>query len=233
MPENGLKKDQEPVSDGFFEQGEKGQIPQNDDIDIESLKKRPPKVRNPFLMLLIIAGSFYLMWDMRAEISYYFRSPVPVDMGKADELNPATLKNNSYVVIKGIPDPRKAQVEDMTFGIYSTYYLYYGFMGSNMILVREKFKEIDAIKKGPSEYYDSAPKIGRLISFTKFSNREELKGMRTYFKDHFRREFPDDAWLLLDGEKPWTKIQYPLIYLLLAGFVVINLRQFYIRFFKK
>jgi hypothetical protein len=215
----------------FYRQGETGEIADDREM-AEAIKKRPPSRRNPLLMILVVAFSVYLMWDMRNDMYYYLKWPEPVFLGRAEDPVTANFKEGAYAVIRGVPDPRKAQIQATTLGIYSTYYLYFAYVGNKNILVRDKISELEQLQR-KRDVYDSSPKTGRLHSFEAFPGRMELEQVRQYFRDKFGREFPEDSWILIAGETPWKSVQYPIAYLLLVGFIVYNCHQLYRRFFEK
>jgi hypothetical protein len=213
----------------FFSQGEKGHI--SDDKELaDSIKKRPPSKRNPIVMAFVTVFSLYLMWDLRADFLYFFHRPTPRDLGNVVDLARKDLRNDSYVVVRGIPDPRKAQIELTNMGIMSTFYLYFPYLGNTNLLAREKIREVDRLAQDPNAEYNTAPRVGRLYSFAKFPRQPELAGVRKYFKEKFDREFNENSFVLVVGEKPWSDIHYPILYLVLAAFAVWNGRQLYRRY---
>jgi hypothetical protein len=221
------------LHDDFFEKGDKGQV--SDDLEMaQKIKRRPVSRRNPVISVLVIVLSLYLMWDMRSGMIFFLKWPEPAAIGKAEDPIAANLKkDNSYVAIRGIPDPRKAQIQVTTFGVYSTYNIFFAYMGSEKFLVREKITELEAIQKN-IEDYDSMPRVGRLFSFKAFPDQAELRQVRKYFKEHFNREFNEDsAWVILAGERPWKSMQYPLIYLVLVSFIGYNGWSLYRRYREK
>ncbi|MBI5529006.1 MAG: hypothetical protein HY897_21975 [Deltaproteobacteria bacterium] len=213
----------------FFSQGDKGHI--SDDAELaDSIKKRPPSRRNPIVMAFVALFSLYLMWDMRADFLYFFRWPTPRELGSVEDLSRKEMRDNLYVVVRGIPDPRKAQIELTNMGIMSSFYLYFPYLGNTNLIAREKIREVDRLAQAPNADYNTAPRVGRLYSFAKFPRKAELDGVRKYFKEKFDRQFGDDSFVLVIGEKPWSDIHYPLLYLVLAAFVSWNGWQLYRRF---
>ena len=219
-----------PPGDGhheeFFRQGERGEA--LDDAEMAAaVRRRPPSTRNSLLMLAAVIVSIWFVWDIRSQLVYFFQSPEPINLGFAERLDRSRLKDGAFVTISGIPDPRKAQVDTTSFGILSKVQIWFAWMGSNDLLGREEFRELDMLRKiaDSNHEYDSSPRSGRLYRFSSFPQTSELQEIRKYFKAHFDREFPADSWLLVVGESPRYSWQYPLLALLLLAFSCYNCVQ--------
>jgi len=221
--------------DDFFSQGEEGRIIDDSEM-AASIKKRPPSRRSTVLMIAVIMLSVYFIWDIRSPLIYFFRSYTPVELGSADSPDMSRFINGQYSKISGIPDPRKAQIESLQFGVYTTHQVYFAYLGNERILCRETISDMDLLKKnvpGRESEYDSAPRTGRLFSFKDYPLKSELEVITKYLKDKFGREYPADSWVLMVGDRPWSKQQYPLALLLLLGLISLNVWQLYRRYVRK
>ena len=215
----------------FFADGYKGRIFDDKEL-VDGFKKRPKSRRNPIVMAAVALMSLYLMWDMRADLVFFLGSPSPRILGTAEELVAANLKSNTYVILRGYPDPRKAQIELTNFGVMSKSYLYFMYLGNTSIIAREEIRELDKMTASKDEY-DTKPRAGRLYAFTDFPHKAELGRVRDYFRSRFERGFGESSWVLIIGEKPWSDIHIPLLYLVLIGFVAFNGWQLYRRYFER
>jgi hypothetical protein len=65
-----------------------------------------PQRRNPVVALSVLAVGGFLLWHLRADISYAFQPRVPEDLG--DARNVKTLVDNRYVTMSGQPDRRNS-----------------------------------------------------------------------------------------------------------------------------
>ena len=215
----------------FFSAGDKGHL--FDDKEMaEAIKKRPKSRRSTVVMVAVIAMALWVLWSMRPDIVYFFRSPEPRILGSVEEIREANLKSNTYVVLRGVPDPRKAQIELTNFGVLTTAYLYYPYLGNTSIIAREQIRELD-LMQGPKDEYDATPRAGRLWSFQEFPRQSELKRVLDYYHERFDRSFDRNSWVLIAGEKPWSSFHVPFFCLVLLGFVAYNCWQLYRRFFER
>jgi hypothetical protein len=90
--------------------GEKdGDVGKKDgDVDeFAGIEAAPPR-RSPVVALAVLALGGFLLWHLRADMSYAFVSRTPEDLGEARNIGPQGLADNRYVTIQGQPDRRNA-----------------------------------------------------------------------------------------------------------------------------
>src|SRR5262245_57771973 len=76
------------------------------DDDFAGIPDQAPR-RSPVLAAVVIALAGAVLWHLRADLVYAFRSRTPVALGDARKLTGA-LADNTYVELSGQPDRRNS-----------------------------------------------------------------------------------------------------------------------------
>lgn len=82
------------------------ETPPDDADDFQSVPDPAPR-RSPILGAVVIVLAGALLWHLRADLQYSFRSRTPVQLGDARKLT-GTLEDNTFVELSGQPDRRNA-----------------------------------------------------------------------------------------------------------------------------
>jgi len=80
-----------------------------DETSLEPHRRRPP-----ILSIVVAAGSLYLLWALREETVYFFRSRTPRDLQARDAA--ALTMHNAFVRVQGVPDRQRTVILDGRWG---------------------------------------------------------------------------------------------------------------------
>ncbi len=160
----------------------------NEEIDPELLALADPKhdtVLKPFLMITVILMGFWVINDWREELSYFFQSSVPVDLGDSMEMSSTKvdIPHNAFVSTTGIPT-RRSNAER---------YRYFSLVGSKIFVeqkrddyIEDPFeREVNGNKGDVDRVYFRGK--GRLLHFSKLGGR--YNGLRDYYRSRYRTGF--------------------------------------------
>lgn len=200
-----------------------------DEFEIKENKEK--KRRRPLLIsLIMIVLSVGLMYYYIEDILFFFSRPEPIMLGDADKVNPERLIHNSYVSVSGIPDPRMLRGDSYVYFFFTKTYNYYVFMGNTTILVKEP---VELNKSRREEGLDTGPRTGRFLKFNKYPNQRELGQARDFFVKRLGRHFDEKGGVLVVGERPYGDFFTLVIYIILIGVLIYNIRDIYLRFTRK
>lgn len=190
---------------------------EDDPVQTESLEdgvarygRRPYGWRSATLILLVIAVSGWLLYSMRADLTYFLAEPEPVSLGDFDGYDLSKAEHNLFVEIEGLPHHLQAQYRQL-----GRRYVIYPLLGTR-VFVRERLQERDDIEGRHPTFSGE----GRLLDI-----REEgtYANVRAFFQNKGRYRFDEPAWLLLVDVRPRGVWWVPVAYALLLGVLVLNL----------
>lgn len=145
----------------------------DDEIDPELLRlPRPPRRRrHPLISVVVIAMSIYLLHFGWVDVSYFFESNTPRDLGEVSELiGKAQPPTNTYVTLRGAPDRKHALLLQGRVSGYESFFRLRE--GRNLFYVQQH-------RAGrASQRTISAEHAGRLVSFGSLPYRDAV---RQYF----------------------------------------------------
>lgn len=78
------------------------------DEELATLSPRTPARRSPVTALVVIGLAVVVGWRLRHDIVFGLRGRTPVVLGEARTIDPAALRDNTYVTASGLPDRRNA-----------------------------------------------------------------------------------------------------------------------------
>ncbi|MCX7959759.1 MAG: hypothetical protein N3B13_12005, partial [Deltaproteobacteria bacterium] len=180
-----------------------------------------------YISVVMIVLSVGLMYYYIEDILFFFTRPEPVMLGDADKLLVSKLRHNTYVSVSGIPDPRMLRGDSYVYFFFTKKYNYYVFMGDRHILVKEP---VEMNRSRRDEGLDTGPRTGRFIRFDKYFNQRELAQAREFFTKRLGRHFDEQGGVLVVGERPYNDFVTFIVYLILSGVLVFNIRDIYKRF---
>lgn len=105
--------------DEFFDQDDDDVgAPEQDDFDPELLKiPKPKRRRHPFISIIVICFSLYLMYFMRTDILFFLQPGTPVNVGHVSKaLEQGSLQANTHVSLEGVPDRKRTGRLEVGFG---------------------------------------------------------------------------------------------------------------------
>jgi hypothetical protein len=187
------------------------------------------RVVQPHRVLLTLAVVFalgWLAWPALDEVAYHFSEPAALDLGDVTLLGQQALPAERYVRVTGVLGNKAALVS----GAFRPGSYRRGPVQLRQLLGSHIFAEFDQGELG--ERYTSFKRVtleGRLVDFGPHS---ELAPARQYFLDRFGMVLPDDARVLIVGERPGQLWGYALLLALCAllslvsvGFLVKSMRE--------
>jgi hypothetical protein len=199
------------------------------DPELSSLPTPPKKRRrNPWIMLLVILiGCFMLYW-LRTDLAYFFRSETPLELGDVTDIDLAKVESNSYVHISGIPNPTK--VVKFTKRLSKGFFRLFPLVGTTDVFVQLHVREDSAEEKAKKEKKktDELPGefTGRAIRFADLEKTgiasSSYKNIRDFFFEKFYMTVPEGSMLIMDGDNPKSYWVYPLLAAFICLFVVLN-----------
>jgi len=210
---------------------------QDVDPDLSSLPAKPKKRgRNPWIMLLVILiGAFMLYW-LRTDLVYFFKSETPMELGDVTELDLAKVESNSYVHVSGIPNPTK--VVKFSKRLNKGFFRLFPLVGTTDVFVQIHVLEDDdgGGEKKDKKKTDELPGefTGRAIRFADLEKTgiasSSYKNIRDFFFEKFYMTVPESAMLIMDGGNPRSYWMYPLLAAFISFFMVLN-TAFFIQYF--
>ncbi|MBW2263823.1 MAG: hypothetical protein JRG91_17820, partial [Deltaproteobacteria bacterium] len=190
----------------------------------------PPRrrTRNPWLMSIVVVLSILILWWFRFEVTYFFSSSEPENLGSAVDLDPADLSSNAYVTVEAWPNPTRAVKFQRRFR--KAVYRVVPAVGQKRLFLQTE-RKLEGDGEGEEEPSSDVSQLegrytGRLISFgdleSTFLTRSGYKSVRLFFREKLFVEITDDCFLLIDGVTPRSYWGYLLLALIVAGFGLAN-----------
>jgi hypothetical protein len=136
----------------------------------------------------------YYVWGLHETILYHFKNEPLVEIGRADERDPATFPHDRLVRLSGITEARAAQVKWIRGLTWQQYYRYYHLLGTPV------FIEVPAEEaKGTIEAFEEVKLEGRLIDLT---HAHEYDRLLSFLEERLFMRIPDHAFMLQVGVRP-------------------------------
>lgn len=186
------------------------------DADLVALPapSRTRTVSGMALMVTVMLLTVGLMIRFAGDFQYFwFASAAPRDLGRADRVSVGTLEANEYVTLEGMPMASRAVrfrrlAREGTFRIYPV-------AGQPKIFI-ERFTP-DGRTTAREEH---GAYSGRMIRFSQAGG--SYRSVRGYLEQQLGSPVGDDAWLLVDGEKPGDRYWTAALYAVLISFFLFN-----------
>lgn len=166
------------------------------------------------LMVTVMLLSVGLMFRFGGDFRYFWlASRAPTDLGRADRVSVGDLEDDTYVTLEAMPLASQAVrfrrlAREGMFRIYPL-------AGQPKIFV-ERFTP-DTSRTAREEH---GTYTGRLIRFAEAGG--SYRSVRGYLEQQLGAPVGDDAWLLVDGERPGDRYWIAALYAVLAVFFVFN-----------
>jgi len=168
----------------------------------------PPKrrsallARNPAIAVLALAVASWLLFDLWPEVSYFFSSTEPIDLGGPGAYQLERARENRLVQVRGELEKAVAATEARTGGARTIGIL----AGTNLV--------VDRPGRGGPPLFE-----GRLLPS---AARDEYAAAVKIMRE--KGAMPGDRWLVLrDGDRPRHRWLPVLGAALLVALVVLNL----------
>lgn len=180
-----------------------------------------------FLTGVVVFALAWLMWPIRDEVAYHFSSAEMVNLGDVTSLDPnKPLPLDVPVRATGVLGNKAAVIS----GAFRPGSYRRGPVQIRQLLGSPIFLEFDQDEHG--EIYTAFTNVTVEGRLSDFGPDTELQPARKYFWERFGMALPDNARVLVVGEKPGGMWRYPLLVLLaalLAGtsvtFALLGLRR--------
>lgn len=180
--------------------------PAVDDVDLSEFKPRSTGSTGMVLAFsaLLLAG--FLLYDLRADLAYWFGPGQSVDLGSTGAYHPDRAANNVLAQVQGLPGPVASR-----FKRYGESYEIIAVRGTPFI-VRRSYDGPEQAKPDPSPM----TAVGRLLRDDSIPEYEQAfqnlvqKGEAAPANDHL--------WVLLDGARPRAGLGTPAA---IAGILAI------------
>ena len=166
------------------------------------------------LMATVMLLSVALMALYRGDVVYFFSQPVAQELGEADQLRAGDLEPDQYVTIRGMPLAGRA-IRFRRFA-HAGLFRIYPIAGQPKIFVERFTPEGTA----PGRAALHGEYTGRILRFSQAGSG--YQSVRHYLEQQMGTPVPDDAWLLIDGEKPRDRYWTLAIYAMLGWFFAFN-----------
>jgi len=195
-------------------------VEDDDELDPAAFK---PRSRGGMGLTLTFTGltlATFLLWDMRADVAYWFASGQPLDLGAPNGYRLERAADGMLATVQGLPGPVASR-----FRRYGQSYEIVALKGSPFLVRRAIAGEELGTGKP-----DQAPltATGRLLRDTSIPEYQQAfqnmvqKGEAVPANEHL--------WVLLDGERPHTGWRTPAALLGLVavlGFNVVAITRFF------
>lgn len=180
-----------------------------------------------FLTFAVCFALGWVVWPTRDELAYHFSGQQPLQLGDVASLDPKEpLPTDRYAIATGVLGNKAASIS----GAFRPGSYRRGPVQLRQLLGSHIFVEFD--QEALVDNFRPFSRVtveGRLVSFGPDS---ELAPVRKYFWERFGMTLPDDARILIKGEKPGDMWRYPALFgacLLLAlaslGFLLNSMRS--------
>jgi hypothetical protein len=192
-----------------------------DDADSDLLAlPSPPSGRRAatrVLMAAVIVAAFGVAFSLRADVGYFFASASAVDLGRASELDPATLRSNTFVRVRGTP--MASATVRYRYLVSGEAYAMFPLAGQRTVYV--SVPEAQA-RDGRTEF------SGRLVTFGQVAAR--TGAVRGYLSDTMGLPVTAESFVLFVDEAPasdlWALVVVALCALLAVADFWLFLRWF-------
>lgn len=187
---------------------------ERDEVDREllALPAPPPgrRIATLTLMAAVVVASIALATSLRHDVAYFFSSSVAVDVGDVTRLDPATLRPNSYIRIRGTPMLARTvrYHRILTGGTYVVFPL----AGQRTVYVH---MPESAARSGRTEF------AGRLVTFGQLGAR--LRRVQEYFASVMGMPVTSESFVVLVDESPASYVWALALVALSAFFVLVDL----------
>lgn len=209
-------KDTASAEEKFFKEEKEDQ----DLLSLPAAKKR--KGRNPWIMLVVIVIGCLLLFWLRVELVYFFKSGTPLELGDVAELDARKVPSNTYVHIEGIPNPTR--VVKFSKRLSKGFYRLFPLVGSTNVYVQIHLLPEQAPVKKNSELPGDF--TGRAVRFQDLEKTgitsASYKNIRTFFLEKFEVSIPEGAVLVMDGDHPRSYWLVALMAGVVLLFIVLN-----------
>ncbi len=176
--------------------------------------KKIAKKQNLHLFILTTIILFYGVFSFFGDVTYFFSSRTPLDLGTAFKPNKQALKKvkeGDFVKIKGITSMFGGKVKK---GFWGTEYVIYSFSASTKFIIIEKKEK--GKKYGPSDKTVE----GRIHPFK--TNKQAAK-MREFFKKSLFTEMDKDGYLIEAGVTPQSKLFGTIIFFIFLTLFIFDI----------
>jgi hypothetical protein len=186
------------------------------DADLVALPapSRTRTVWSMALMVTVLLLSLGLMIRFRGDFQYFWvASHAPRDLGRADRVSVGTLVDNQYVTLEAMPMASRAVkfrrlAREGIFRIYPV-------AGQPKIFIERFTPDGRGTAREEHGAYS-----GRMIHFSQAGG--SYRSVRGYLEQQLGSPVGEDAWLLVDGEKPGDQYWTAALYAVLASFFLFN-----------
>ena len=173
------------------------------------------------LMVTVMLLSLGMMVRMRGDLEYFWLADrAPRDLGRADRVSVGTLVENEFVTLEGMPLAARA-VRFQRLGRDGTYRVY-PLAGQPKVFVERYTPAGRSTAREEHGRYS-----GRMIRFRHAA--ASTRSVQSYLERDLGMPVSDDAWLLVDGERPgdqyWTAALV-VVLVFFFGFNAIMLWRF-------
>jgi hypothetical protein len=190
------------------------------DPELIALPAPPSGRRNATLVLMafVVTCSLALVASLRHDLGYFalsFRGgsfgggAAATELGEVTDLEPATLRPNSYVTIDGLP--LSAGAVRYRRVLSGTEYVVFPLAGQRTVFVAIPASEAETPRSSWS---------GRLVTFRQLGGR--MSAVETYFSESLGMPVSGESFVLLADETPRDYVWSAFLALLCAAFVVTN-----------
>lgn len=200
------------------------------DPELSSLPAAPKKRRrNPWIILLVIVIGVFMLYWLRTDLVYFFRSETPLELGEVTDIDFAKIESNTYVHINGIPNPTK--VVKFTKRLNKGFFRLFPLVGTTDVFVQIHIREDGEEGEGKPKEKKKTDELpgeftGRAIRFVDLEKTgiasSSYKNIRDFFFEKFYMTVPESSMLIMDGDNPRSYWMYPVLAAFICFFVLLN-----------
>ncbi|GAB4309334.1 MAG: hypothetical protein Kow0090_23110 [Myxococcota bacterium] len=205
-------KVEDSKSEEFFAEGDAVE-PLSEEEQKALFGEKKKRRRNPIMALLVVILGGYIMISFSGDLSYYFQPDKPIFIGDfTEDIGfEKEFPANSFVSLKGTPDPRRAVSERG-----GRKYEYFLLMGTWVFVERRKQEE-----RFRDNTYDVYFGSGRLVFMEKTGR---YKNLRLFLETNLKLDIKEKkVYLLLQDEKPGDMWYIIVVYIVLLAIFTLNL----------
>jgi hypothetical protein len=211
-----LERGGEQEPEGFFAEDSPlpDALPDAGRIDRRRIRRR---VRQAWLLVLMaLALGLVVLYWVADDVAYFFQSPVPVDLGLAEDLKNPDLQNDEYVRVRGIARDMCIRAGSSSSRVRFLYLL--GSEIGSRIVIEEPVGEDDGCVGAVDRVFE-----GRLLDLSTTARYDSVLA-------HYRSRFPSapregPMYLLRDGQRPRESLWGPLVLLVVLVVWGLNARM--------
>jgi hypothetical protein len=165
------------------------------------------------LMAAVVGLALGLGASLRADVSYFLTSGLPVDLGKAPALDPSGWQSNLHARVRGTP-------------MLSRMVRYHGALGGNGYVVFPLAGQRNLLVQVPAEGLDDAGALptefaGRLLRVGDLGGR--YASVAGFLRERMELPLSADTYLLMAEEPPGSYLWACLLLGLCLGVVALNI----------